>query len=134
MAVLPPRSAEEEDAFVASFRDGPAHSSAEVDSTDALIDAVTAAMNDRRPMLAARLVQLLDEQVEIPEGTALHRAARAARMLIFEGADAKPKNWSALEEAWAAARNDHYRRVKKRMRRAVEGKGLTYGRRYGRKS
>jgi hypothetical protein len=49
------------------------------DDVDGLIDMINQAMGARRPQLAARLVGLLDEAVEIEPNSSLARAHKAAR-------------------------------------------------------
>lgn len=114
MAPLPDRSEEAEDAFVAQH--------AGADDVDALVDAISAAMDARRPRLAARLVGLLDGRVEIPPGSALARALAAAQWMLHERPTPAERSWSALEEAWAEARHQRVRRALRRMRAALEGR------------
>ncbi len=103
---LPPREAEAEDLFVARFYD--------VGDPDRLTELVTEAMEARRPRLAARLVQLLPDFVEIPAGSALERAQRAAAMLVVDSRDVELFN--ALDEAWREVRRKRMRRMMKRQR------------------
>ena len=65
---LPERTTDAEDAFVRRWGAS--------DDTDGLIAVTEAAMAARRPMLAARLVGLLEDHVEIEPGSALDRARR----------------------------------------------------------
>jgi hypothetical protein len=113
--VLPERTEAAEDAFVAQYARDDA-------DTDELIDAIEHAMSDRRPRLAARLVQLLGDHVEIEAGSDLERAQRAARLLLFDRETPEDRSWSALEDAWGAARRRRMHRIKDRMRQSMRGK------------
>ena len=75
---LPERTELDEESFVRwwSDQDGP----------DGLIMQIEASMEAKRPILAARLVNLLDGLVEITPGSALHRARQAARVVSAVGA------------------------------------------------
>jgi hypothetical protein len=110
---LPPRLTEAEDAFVRGFVDHPDEAS--------LTEAIGAAIGARRPMLAARLVGLLDLPADLPPDSPLGRARAAAAMILRTRADAPSPNWSALEEAWNEARRDWIDRMKRRMRASVAG-------------
>ncbi|RME21241.1 MAG: hypothetical protein D6798_18640 [Deltaproteobacteria bacterium] len=119
-APLPDRTPEAEDAFVDAW--------SRADDTATLVATITAAMDARRPQLAARLVGLLDDHVEIPEGSALDRARRAARLLLhhrdLESAALAPYA-DELAEAWRAARRGRMTRTLRRMRaRAQEPAGV----------
>jgi len=96
--------------------------------TDDLIEVISAAMDARRPRLAARLVGLLDEHVEIEPGTALDRARRAARLVLTRKGTPESQSWSALEEAWGEGRRRRMRRIRMRMRDRLEGKNRRIGR------
>ncbi len=117
---LPPRSHEAEDAFVASFADN--------EAPDALIEAIEAAMAERRPRLAARLVGLLGEKIEIEPGSDLDRAQRAAHLLLFDKQRPEDQSWSELEDAWGQIRRRRMRRIKSRMRASLAGSGARFGR------
>ncbi len=108
---LPERQPDAEDAFVDAW--------ARSDDTDTLVATITAAMDDRRPQLAARLVGLLHEHVEIEQGSALDRARRAAKLLLHQR-DLQVECWRSnaeeLDEAWRAARRSRMMRVTRRMR------------------
>jgi hypothetical protein len=112
--VLPDRAEAAEDAFVARF----AHDDAD---TDELLEAIEAAMGERRPRLAARLVQLLDDHIEIEPGSDLERAHRAASLLLHDRQTPEDRSWSELEDAWSQARRRRMRRIKDRMRRSMRG-------------
>ena len=111
---LPGRTSDAEDDFVREMSDS--------DDTDGLIAAIEAAMSARRPMLAARLVNLMADHVEIEPGSALERAQRAARLILTHKNTPEENSWSALEDAWADARRAKMRRVRMRMRRSLSGK------------
>lgn len=88
---LPPRGAAEEDAFVW----GLLHEDAPPDDVAALVgDALEAG----RPLLAARLVGLLSDDLHDPD---LDRARAAAR-LVVQGAE--PPAGSELDAAWRRLR------------------------------
>ena len=114
MDTLPARTEEAEDAFVRAWGAS--------DDTDGLIEVTELAMTARRPMLAARLVGLLAEHVEIEPGSALDRAQQAARFILQHKPTPEENSWSELEEAWAEARRAKMRRVRSRMRRALDGR------------
>lgn len=105
---LPPRERQAEDQWVAAWVDS--------DDTDGLLAAVTAAVDARRPQLAARLVGLLGEHVEIEAGSALERAQQSARFLLHQRGEALQAAVDDFGEAWAEARRSRMRRLKARMR------------------
>lgn len=111
---LPARTPEAEERFVEEFR----HPDAD---TDLLVEAIGQAMDARRPLLAARLVTLLDEHVEIAPGSGLDRARRAARFVVMHKPAPEDRSWSALEDAWREAREVRMRRIKRRMRLRMSG-------------
>ena len=106
---LPALDPADEDAFVTTL--------AERDDLDAMVAAITAAMRARRPRLAARLVGLLDDRVQIEPGSPLERARRAASMLLLarEPADQAPL-FDDLDQAWSFARQARMNRITARMR------------------
>ena len=112
--MLPERTAVAEDAFVAEL--------SENDDLDVLEDAVTAALDARRPQLAARLVGLLDGRIDIEEGSPLDRASKAAKLLLFNKPSPADNSWSALDDAWREVRKKMVRRARKRMRDVANGK------------
>ncbi len=118
---LPPRSHDAEDAFVAAFADRDRE-------PDALIEAIEAAMEARRPRLAARLVGLLGDWIEIEPGSELARAQRAAHLLLFDKRRPEDLSWSELEDAWDRVRQRRMRRIKARMRASMAGSGARFGR------
>lgn len=121
--MLPERTPEAEDAFVAEW--------ARSDDVEALIEAVGDAVDARRPRLAARLVGLLPDRVEIEPGSALERASRAARLLLVDVSS--PVHFNALDEAWASFRKTRVKRMKTRMREAMKREPQRVSR-FGRKA
>lgn len=117
MLPLPDPSAE--DAFVNEL--------SEADDTDALVEAITAAMEARRPRLAARLVNLLDEQVEFEPGSPIERARQAARLVLMQPTP-DDHSWSELDEAWRHLRRSRMRRIRRRQRRSLTGRHERVGR------
>lgn len=105
-AKLPSRKREDEDAFLEGWRDS--------DDTDGLIEVISAAIEARRPQLAARLVGLLDGHVEVEPGSPVDAARRAAQMLMLP--TARPDDFVSLQAAWIMARKLRMRRIKRRMR------------------
>lgn len=116
---LPGRQLHEEDAFLEAVRD---------EDTDTLVDWVQQAIAARRPKLAARLFQLVDDQIDPEPGSPLDQAARASRMLLFRKATPDERSWSALDEAWGAVRKARMRRIKQRWRDNLKGKARRIGR------
>lgn len=103
---LPPPDVDAEDDFVARWRD-------EAGSVGELVDAISAALAARRPHLAARLVGLLDDDVELPDPAPLVRARAAARMLLL----ARPSvDTALLQDAWADVTSRLAARARARMR------------------
>lgn len=117
---LPARRPEAEDAFVEAWLDS--------DDTDGLVEVVGLAIEARRPTLAGRLFQLLDDRIDPEPGSPLERAARAARMLLFQKTTPEDHSWSELDDAWAAARRARVRRIKQRWRDRLEGVDRRIGR------
>lgn len=122
--MLPDRSEAGEDAFVAEL--------AASDDTDRLIEAITEAMAARRPLLAARLVNLLDDHVEIEPGSPVERAQQAARLMLRQERP-EDRSWSELEDAWNQVRRSRMRRISLRQRRHLAGNAERVGRLSGRK-
>lgn len=110
---LPPRNDDAENAFVNAWL--------ESGDTDALVELVGRAIEERRPLLAGRLFQLVDEQIDPEPGSALDRAAKAARMLLFRKTTPEDHSWSELEDAWTMARKGRVRRIKQRWRDRMAG-------------
>ena len=117
---LPGRSSAEEDAYVASF--------AGADAPSDLIEAVSAAMDSRRPRLAARLVNLLDAHVEIEPDSLLDRARSAAQLFLLTKPTAEDNSWSELDDAWKAIRKARFRRIGMRQRDRMKGQTRRIGR------
>lgn len=113
--MLPERNQQAEDSYLERWRSS--------DDTKGLIAAVTEAIEGRRPQLAARLVNLLDEQVEIEPGSALERASRASRMMMLS--ESTPADFHELETAWILARRMRVRRITRRMRAGKSLRGRT---------
>ncbi len=113
--VLPAKKAVDEQAFVDAWM---AHDDAEL-----LSQVISDAIEARRPKLAARLVQLIGEQVEIEPGSALERAQQAANMLVLRAKDIELFN--ALDEAWRETRKNRMRRIRARQRLTGHNKQYT---------
>ena len=113
--MLPERDQAAEDAFLIRWQ--------ESDDSEGLISVITQAIEQRRPQLAARLVCLLDEHVEIAPNSALDRARRAGRMMMLAspGQDA----FEELQAAWVLARRMRIRRITRRMRPQKNTRGRT---------
>jgi len=105
---LPPRTAEAEESFVRALRADP-----DLDP-EHLAELVSLAMSDKRIKLAARLVQLLPEHVDIEPGSALERAERAARLLVLDASDIELYN--CFDEAWREVRRRRMKRMLTRQR------------------
>lgn len=112
---LPDRNDAAEDAFVQQWMAS--------DDVDMLSQLISDAMEDRRPRLAARLVQLLPDHVEVEPGGALERAQRAARLLVVDSKNVELFN--ALDEAWREVRKKRMRRMLKRQRLVGTNKQYT---------
>jgi hypothetical protein len=117
---LPERTREAEDAFLEAWRAS--------SDTEGLLEVIDHAVAERRPILAARLVGLLDGRVTIPPGSAAEHAQRAARFLLHSARDERG-SWSVadgafedLEVAWSEVRSDRMRRIRARQRDALAGK------------
>ncbi len=115
---LPGRDDAEEDAFVA-WASG-------LDDPEPLVSAIEAAMEARRPRLAARLVGLVEGHVEIDPGSALERARSAARLLLVTPEE--PQVWADLENAWRDAHARRLWRMKRRVRQTLSGSTERIGR------
>jgi hypothetical protein len=98
---LPERTSQAEDEFVEAWSAS--------DDLEALVEVTTHAMDARRPRLAARLVQLLPDRVEIEPGSALEKAQRVAGMLVMDSRDVELFN--ALDDAWREVRRSRMRRM-----------------------
>lgn len=116
---LPERTEAEEEAFVAEW--------AASDDTELLLEVITEAMEARRPKLAARLVNLLDDHVEIEPGSAIERAQMAARLYLTHETP-EDRSWSELEDAWTEARRSRMQRLNLRQRQRMTGRTERIGR------
>ncbi len=117
---LPARDDAAEDAFVAAWL--------ERDDPDGLVEVVIEAIEARRPRLAGRLFQLLDDDLDPEPGSPLERAAQAARLWLIGKVRPEDRSWSALEDAWRAVRRARIRRIKQRWRDRLAGKDRRIGR------
>lgn len=118
--MLPDRTDIAEDAFVQQWT--------ESDDTDGLLDIITAAMDARRPRLAARLVGLLEDHVEIEPGSPIDRARAAARMVLMREVRPEDVSWSEFEDAWSEARRSRMNRLMRRQRQRLVGDASRIGR------
>jgi len=109
LSVLPSRDRLEEDRFVAAWR------LAADDEGELLVDMVTAAVDARRPMLAARLVGLLDDEDGTDE-PAVRRARAAARLLLRTPERIDPEVLEDFMAAWRRSRKVYMDRVRRRHR------------------
>lgn len=116
---LPARSHGAENEFVGQL--------AEADDLEAIVAAIEAAMVERRPHLAARLVGLLDGRVEIPEGSELDRARKAAQLLLMSE-NPTEQAFEEMEDAWRRVRSRRMRRILARMRASRTGGNTRFGR------
>lgn len=114
---LPHSGRAAEDAFVLALQDQ--------DEDELIAGLVSAALQARRPQLAARLVGLLEGRVEIPVGSALDRARRAAGFLLVAPSEPEPSWVEELDEAWQLARQARMVRTKARMRQRASDPGTT---------
>ena len=110
--MLPGPDRTSETAFIQEWMDS--------DDVDGLIEVISEAIAAKRPQLAARLVGLLDDAVEVEPGSALERAQNAARFFLLKP-QAAP-NLDAFEAAWAEARRKRIRKIKTRMRNRLMGR------------
>ena len=106
---LPSRDRQEEERYVAAWRDAMDRDSA------MLIDRVTDAMDARRPMLAARLVGLLDDD-EADGDPLIARARAAARLLLRTPDRVDPALLEGFMAAWRRGRKAYMDRVRRRHR------------------
>ncbi len=103
---LPSRERQAEEDFVAQWRDA--------DDPDGLDIAVEAAIEARRPMLAARLVGLLPEHDD--EEPAIRRARSAATMLLRSGTAPDPLLLEEFLLEWRRSRKSFMDRARRRQR------------------
>lgn len=109
--MLPDRSIEAEDAFLQEMATA---------SPDSVQDAISAALEHRRPQLAARLVGLLeDDPLDGLDPEERKRARTVTHLLLHERRE-DPNAWfyeaQELAELWARARRQRLDKVKLRMR------------------
>ena len=109
---LPPVDRKSEDAFIADFM--------ATEDVDGLVQAISAALEAKRPQLAARLVGLLDDDVDHEPDSPLLRAQRAANLLLIQPTEQQYA--SDFEEAWAETKRKRIRKIKKRMRSRTLGR------------
>ncbi len=103
---LPSRERADEDAFVAAWR--------AADPPEGLDAVVEAAIDARRPMLAARLVGLLPPAED--EEPAVRRARAAAGMLLRSRSEPDPALIEAFTLEWRRSRRVFMDRVRRRHR------------------
>ncbi len=124
VAELPARDPASEDDFVARWRSAPDGSDG--DDGGELLALVIAAVEAKRPTLAARLVGLL----ELDEGDELHpavlRAQRAASLLLRAGGEAAI---TAFTQEIEGLRSPMFRRAHRRLRRGGVPRDPRRGRR-----
>ena len=120
MEGLPERTEDAEDRFVLELGDR--------DDLDEIIERVGHAIDARRPRLAGRLFQLVDDRIDPEPGSPLDRAARAARMFLVNRSRPEDVSWSELEDAWRDARRARMRRIKQRQRDHLAGVRRRIGR------
>jgi hypothetical protein len=109
--MLPDRSIDAEDAFLSQMLTA---------DPETIQEAISEALSQKRPHLAARLVGLLDdEQLESLDPEELARARRAARMLLHHSIDDR-NDWfyeaQEFQALWEASRRRKLDLVKRRMR------------------
>ena len=109
LAVLPSRDRLQEDRFVAAWR------LAADEEGALLVNMVTAAVEARRPMLAARLVGLLDDGDEAG-GPAVQRARSAARLLLRTPDRVDPVVLEEFMASWRRSRKVYMDRIRRRHR------------------
>ena len=105
--MLPSRTRADEDAWMAAWADG---------DSEKLIEAIGAALDARRPQLAARLLALVPATAEDDGGT-LDRARKAAELFLV--ADPAADDAPELRISFAALRARRARRPSARLRRTL---------------
>jgi hypothetical protein len=110
--VLPKRTTEAENAYVDGLMEA---------APDAVLDAAVAAVDDGRPMLAARLVGLLPSETDLTGVPALERAQQAARFVLLAPADRRGPVIAELEAALAGMKSRYITRALNRQRERVSG-------------
>ncbi len=108
---LPGRTREAEDVFLGLWQ--------EREDPEALSALIDAAMVARRPMLAARLVGLLEPDPE--EEPVITRARMAARMLLARPELVEGAEVEAFFSEWQEARERYMGRARRRQRALLSG-------------
>lgn len=115
---LPTRSRDDEDRFVGTF----------MDATDTMrIMAIEAAMEAKRPSLAARILTLLDDDDLENPSTHLLQAKRAAK-LFLRTQSPEDDVADALYHEWSNVRRARMRKIKQNSRNRNLPKTLRRGR------
>ncbi len=109
LSILPGRDRLDEDRFVAAWR------VAVDDEPELLMGLVTEAVDVRRPLLAARLVGLLDDDVG-SDDPLIARARSAARLLLRTPDRVDPEILEDFMLAWRRGRKVYMDRVRRRHR------------------
>lgn len=112
MTMLPRRTNEAEDTFVAQMGDA---------LFSEIIDCAVLAVGEGRPVLAARLVGLLPEGVDLDDQPQLARAQRAAKFVLLAPVDRRGPVIAAFEVELSAMKDRHLHRAKQRLRRVASG-------------
>ena len=111
--MLPSRDRKAEDEFVSGLAGS---------GQQKIVEAVTLAIEERRPSLAARLTRLLGEAEQLPNSSALSRAFKAMDFLIVH--PGSEDHWCELDSSWAAWRQSRrVARAKQRMRPIKDPRG-----------
>lgn len=110
--MLPGPGTASENAFIAEWMAS--------EDIEGLVEVISAAIEAKRPQLAARLVGLLDGSIEIDPGTPLERAKNAARFYLIQ--PTLETNAHTFEEAWIEVRRGRIQKIKTRMRNRLMGR------------
>ena len=112
MRALPPTSTSDEDGFLEGLGDA---------ELDELVALVQAAMDARRPGLAARIVNLVpEEDVDIDSRPAIIRARRAAGLMLMAPVDKRGPVIAELEAAVAELQTRWMARARQRQRKRLK--------------
>ncbi len=112
MRALPPTSTADENTFLEGL------GGAEVDE---LVALVKAAIDARRPGLAARIVNLVpEEDVDIDSRPAIVRARRAAGLMLMAPVDKRGPVIAELEAAVAELQTRWMARARRRQRKRIK--------------
>ena len=109
LSVLPSRDRLDEDRFVAAW------SRAVEEQSALLLRVISEAIEVRRPLLAARLVGLLDDDVAAADPH-ISRARSAARLLVRSPDRVDPAILDDFMSAWRRGRKVYMDRVRRRHR------------------